>query len=48
MVRKLVGKDPTADLTPEDLKVAMEIIRTKFVMVHWTVITKVYIDSKRS
>eukprot|EP00956_Cyclotella_meneghiniana_P036440 scaffold125806_cov33-Cyclotella_meneghiniana.AAC.1 len=32
MVRKLVGKDPTAELTPEDLKVAMKIIQTKFVI----------------
>ena len=32
MVRKLVGKDPTAELTPDDLKVAMKIIQTKFVI----------------
>eukprot|EP00956_Cyclotella_meneghiniana_P033081 scaffold93044_cov72-Cyclotella_meneghiniana.AAC.5 len=32
MVRKLVGKDPTAEITPDDLKVAMKIIETKFVI----------------
>lgn len=32
MVRKLVGKDPTSELGPDDLKTAMEIIRTKFLI----------------
>jgi hypothetical protein len=32
MVRKLVGKDPTAELTPDDLTLAKEIIRTKFLI----------------
>jgi hypothetical protein len=32
MVRKLVGKDPTAQLGPEDLNIAMEIIRNKFLI----------------
>ena len=32
MVRKLVGKDPTAPLTREDLETAKEIIRNKFLI----------------
>lgn len=32
MVRKLVGKDPTAELGPQDLNVAKEIIRNKFII----------------